>query len=154
VLLPDGTVPLPDGSADVVLSTQVLEHVVDPHAYLVECARLLRPGGSLVLTTHGIMYHHPDPEDYWRWTADGLTRIVTGAGLDVVEFHGALGLVAAALQLIQDGTRGHLPSFLQKPYVLVCQALIALADRADSEDNKRRNALVYGVRAVRPANPA
>jgi SAM-dependent methyltransferase len=104
-----GRVPLPDGSAAVVLSTQVLEHVADPAAYLAECHRLLAPGGSLVLTTHGLMYLHRDPDDYWRWTCDGLARQVGAAGFDVVEVRGVLGLAPAALQLLQDAVAPFLP---------------------------------------------
>jgi 2-polyprenyl-6-hydroxyphenyl methylase / 3-demethylubiquinone-9 3-methyltransferase len=42
-------VPLADGCADVVVAGEVLEHVEDDVAVLTECARLLRPGGTLVL---------------------------------------------------------------------------------------------------------
>jgi 2-polyprenyl-6-hydroxyphenyl methylase / 3-demethylubiquinone-9 3-methyltransferase len=42
-------VPLADGCADVVVAGEVLEHVADDVAVLAECARLLRPGGTLVL---------------------------------------------------------------------------------------------------------
>jgi 2-polyprenyl-6-hydroxyphenyl methylase/3-demethylubiquinone-9 3-methyltransferase len=42
-------VPLADACADVVVAGEVLEHVVDDVAVLAECARLLRPGGTLVL---------------------------------------------------------------------------------------------------------
>jgi 2-polyprenyl-6-hydroxyphenyl methylase/3-demethylubiquinone-9 3-methyltransferase len=42
-------VPLADGCADVVLAGEILEHVEDDVAVLTECARLLRPGGTLVL---------------------------------------------------------------------------------------------------------
>jgi 2-polyprenyl-6-hydroxyphenyl methylase/3-demethylubiquinone-9 3-methyltransferase len=44
-------VPLGDGCADVVLACEVLEHVEDDVAVLAEAARLLRPGGTLVLDT-------------------------------------------------------------------------------------------------------
>ena len=100
------------------------------------------------------MFRHPDPEDYWRWTGDGLARIVTQAGLQVVESRGVVGLVAAALQLVQAGTSAYLPALLYKPYVLVFQALIAVADRLSSEESRRHEALVIGVRAVRPVTPA
>jgi 2-polyprenyl-6-hydroxyphenyl methylase / 3-demethylubiquinone-9 3-methyltransferase len=42
-------VPLADGCADVVLAGEILEHVEDDIGVLAECARLLRPGGTLVL---------------------------------------------------------------------------------------------------------
>jgi len=42
-------VPLADGCADVVVAGEILEHVHDDVAVLAECARLLRPGGTLVI---------------------------------------------------------------------------------------------------------
>lgn len=42
-------VPLADGCADVVVAGEVLEHVADDVGVLAECARLLRPGGTLVI---------------------------------------------------------------------------------------------------------
>jgi 2-polyprenyl-6-hydroxyphenyl methylase/3-demethylubiquinone-9 3-methyltransferase len=42
-------VPLADGCADVVLAGEVLEHVEDDGQVITECARLLRPGGTLVI---------------------------------------------------------------------------------------------------------
>lgn len=43
--------PFPDGEFDLVLSTQVIEHVLDPPLAAVELARVLRPGGVLVIST-------------------------------------------------------------------------------------------------------
>jgi 2-polyprenyl-6-hydroxyphenyl methylase/3-demethylubiquinone-9 3-methyltransferase len=42
-------VPLADGCADVVLAGEILEHVADDERVIAECARLLRPGGTLVI---------------------------------------------------------------------------------------------------------
>jgi 2-polyprenyl-6-hydroxyphenyl methylase / 3-demethylubiquinone-9 3-methyltransferase len=44
-------VPLADGCADVVLAGEILEHVADHAQLLRECARLLKPGGTLVVDT-------------------------------------------------------------------------------------------------------
>jgi len=68
---------------DCVLSTQVLEHVLSPTAYLSEAYRVLKPGGHLLLSTHGLFEDHFLPFDYWRWTAHGLRRLVEETGFNV-----------------------------------------------------------------------
>ncbi len=80
----DGRVPVPDGVFDLILSTQVLEHVPDPATYLAEAHRLLKPGGRLILTTHGTFDEHGCPDDFHRWTLMGLERLVTAAGFQLV----------------------------------------------------------------------
>ncbi|MEY2452109.1 MAG: hypothetical protein QOD92_1683 [Acidimicrobiaceae bacterium] len=149
VIGPDGVVPLPDASFDLMLSNQVLEHVVDPGRALDECHRLLRPGGSLVLSTHGIMYYHPDPEDYWRWTTVGLEKTVTERGFRVVERIGVLGLASAAIQLFQDGTVWRLPRFLQRPYVVAMQVAMRLMDRRYTAEVRCNDCLTIALRAIR-----
>jgi 2-polyprenyl-3-methyl-5-hydroxy-6-metoxy-1,4-benzoquinol methylase len=43
--------PFPDGTFDVVAASDVVEHVEDAQRFVAECARVLRPGGSLFLAT-------------------------------------------------------------------------------------------------------
>jgi 2-polyprenyl-3-methyl-5-hydroxy-6-metoxy-1,4-benzoquinol methylase len=43
--------PFRDGAFDVLLSTEVIEHTPDPRAALTELARVVKPGGRLVVTT-------------------------------------------------------------------------------------------------------
>jgi SAM-dependent methyltransferase len=150
VLNDDGRVPLPDAQFDLVLSTQVLEHVADPELYVSECHRLLRPGGTLVITTHGIMFYHPDPVDYWRWTSAGLRRILEAAGLAPVEIRGIMGLAPAALQLFQHATTLKVPERLRRPYIAMTQTLVELLDRSYSEESRLANSLVLAARAQRP----
>lgn len=150
----DGSVPEPDCTFDLVLSTQVLEHVADPERYLLECFRVLRPGGSLVLSTHGLMYWHPDPHDYWRWTNDGLRKQVADAGFAVSEIRGVLGLASASLQLFQDATASHLPAGLRQVYVALMQQLVGFADRRYSPQTRARDALVLAVSAKKPGEKA
>lgn len=43
--------PLPDSSVDVVVNFQVIEHLWDQTQFVVECARVLRPSGLLMMST-------------------------------------------------------------------------------------------------------
>jgi 2-polyprenyl-3-methyl-5-hydroxy-6-metoxy-1,4-benzoquinol methylase len=48
--LPDDLSSLPDGSLDVIVSFETLEHVEDPRALLASFERLLTPGGRVVIS--------------------------------------------------------------------------------------------------------
>ena len=69
------SIPVADDTFDVVLCLQVLEHVPDPAAAVRELRRVVRPGGRVLASTHGVYPFHPNPEDYWRWTHTGLERL-------------------------------------------------------------------------------
>lgn len=149
-IAPDGTVPVPDGSYDAVLSTQVIEHVADPAIYLSECCRVLRPGGRMLLSTHGMMVYHPDPVDFWRWTGAGLRRQIEDAGLRVMHAEGIMGLTAVGIQFVQDGIYWRMPQRVRPLVALVFQSLVALADRLDSAQDRASNAMVFAVIAETP----
>jgi SAM-dependent methyltransferase len=68
-------IPLEDGSFDVVLCNQVLEHCDDPLQAVRELRRVTAAGGRVLASTHGVMPYHPSPTDYWRWTHAGLAKL-------------------------------------------------------------------------------
>lgn len=67
--------PIEDGAFDLVLCIQVLEHVDDPAQAIRELHRVTKPGGRVLLSTHGTQVYHPTPADHWRWTHTGLARL-------------------------------------------------------------------------------
>jgi len=72
---PIEALPVDDGSFDIVLCTQVLEHVDEPALAVRELHRVTKPGGRVLASTHGVQVFHPNPNDYWRWTQTGLGRL-------------------------------------------------------------------------------
>jgi SAM-dependent methyltransferase len=78
-----GRVNAPTGEFDLVISTQVLEHCLNPELYLTECHRVLRKSGRLLLSTHGLFEEHGSPFDFHRWTEDGLRSELVKNGFRV-----------------------------------------------------------------------
>jgi len=146
----DSKTTLPDNHADIILSNQVLEHVDSPSGYLQEALRILKPGGTIILTTHGYWFYHPTPNDYWRWTSAGLRKTVEAEGFTITSFHGIMGLAASGLQLLQDAICNKLPKFLKPPVAFVMQLLILIFDHWNSQPQRDRDASLYVVLAQKP----
>jgi SAM-dependent methyltransferase len=101
VIRADSTIDTAGGQFDLILSTQVLEHVANPADYLRECHRLLAPGGRLYLSTHGFYEEHGCPYDFHRWTADGLRLAVEQAGFKTQQVRKLTTSGRALLQLVE-----------------------------------------------------
>lgn len=87
VIAPLWRVPLADASFDVILATEVLEHVADTEGAFAEMARLLRSGGRIVITTPFAYPLHELPHDYVRLTTAAIARLAERNGLTVAESH-------------------------------------------------------------------
>jgi SAM-dependent methyltransferase len=68
--------PIDDGSYDLVLCTQVLEHCNSPERIVNECHRVLTEGGTLIVTVPSIYPVHGHPADNWRFMPDGLRYLL------------------------------------------------------------------------------
>ena len=88
-----------DASFEVVLCTEVLEHLPEPQRAIDEIFRVLVPGGQLLLTTRFLFPIHDAPHDYFRFTKYGLRHLLRR--FDIVELQeetDAVGTLAVLLQ--------------------------------------------------------
>lgn len=73
------------GAWDVVVSTEMLEHVRDWRACMLQLMYVTRLGGLLLLTTRSPGFpYHPYPEDHWRYTQAQMGAILDGLQLETL----------------------------------------------------------------------
>lgn len=76
---------VPAGSADFVISGQMLEHVECPWLTFIEINRVLKPGGMccIIAPSSGVMHNYP--LDCYRYYPDGMAALASYASLEVIE---------------------------------------------------------------------
>ncbi|MDP3735398.1 MAG: class I SAM-dependent methyltransferase [bacterium] len=95
-------IPLSSEIADIVVLSNVLEHVPDPKAVLAHCYRILKPGGKIVILVPFFISIHQEPHDYLRYTHYMLRYLLSHAGfVDVVVEPS--GNVIDVMQKVQTG---------------------------------------------------
>tara|TARA_R110001599_G_scaffold145321_1_gene327606 strand:- start:57609 stop:58388 length:780 start_codon:yes stop_codon:yes gene_type:complete len=87
-------IPLPDNAGDLVICTEVLEHVPDPEVFLRELVRVTRPGGQLLITVPDSRseqfiaatappQYFMEPNHIRIFTAQQFRDLVQSAGLEI-----------------------------------------------------------------------
>jgi len=95
--------PFKDGQFDVVVSTQVLEHVGKPWIMAKEIGRVLKKGGICIITAPFMTPYHPDPSDYFRYSKEGLEFLFKNEGFEIIEY-GCYGKIFTVLsEMIRFG---------------------------------------------------
>lgn len=156
-IAPDGRLPMPDGSVDAVVSIQVLEHVRDLDLYLGEARRVLKPEGTLLLSTHGTWLYHPHPEDHRRWTRPGLVHDVEARGFAVQEVEAVAGPLATTTLIRLAGYAWALRRLPAVGAAFAGALAVAMNARAWLEDRltpgpvRRDNGCIYVVRCTKAA---
>lgn len=72
--------PMPDGTYDLVLCNQVLEHIPDPVVVLKEIRRVLKPSGQAWVSAPLFYAEHEVPYDFYRYTQYAWMRMAAEAG--------------------------------------------------------------------------
>lgn len=134
--------PFENATFDSILCNEVLEHVFNPDEFIKEIVRVLRPGGTLLLTVPFVWDEHEQPYDYARYSSFGLRALLEKQGLKVTQ-HKKLGADASILfQLANAYLFKVTERFSRLTRVLLIGSVMALI-----------NILGLIARRVLPANP-
>lgn len=90
-------IPVEDNRYDMVLFTQVMEHLPDPLLVLKELHRVLKPSGKLWLSAPFNYEEHEQPYDFYRYTQFGFNHLLKEGGFKIEELdwlEGYYGTVA------------------------------------------------------------
>ncbi len=146
-------IPFADAAFDTVILSDVLEHLPAPERLWHEMARILAPGGHVLLNVPFLYGIHEAPHDYGRYTGFALQRFAALVGLDVV----LLATVGGILHVLADllaKPLAYVP-LLGTPLAVGVQGAVSLLDRTAwgrrvAEETGRRFPLGYFMIVRRP----
>lgn len=119
---------LPQYLASIIYCNNVLEHLLRPHDAMVSMARLLKPGGMLLLKTQWLWRYHATNSygDYFRYSPRALEYLCNQAGLNPV-WSGYQQMKSGSKKLEFGGAPGKndvppvpLPLNTQYPTFVIC----------------------------------
>jgi len=157
--------PIDETTADVVLCTEILEHVPDPSVFLSEAFRCLKPGGKIILTVPFAARWHFIFHDYWRFTPSSLELLLGAAGFTEIAVYVRGNALTVAcykvmalflpLLLPQQGSLWkrftiRCVGLLALPFVIMLAAIANLSLRSKGGDD----CLGYTAVSVRPVDLA
>jgi SAM-dependent methyltransferase len=95
------TLPFAVDTIDSILLCNVLEHIYNHTFLLSECHRILKRSGHMVGFVPFMVGFHPDPADYFRYTAPALVRLLETAGFtEIMVSPVGGGPIIASLNLV------------------------------------------------------
>ena len=140
---------VPSDRFDAAVCHQVLEHVPRPAAAAAELLRTLKPGGTLVISVPHLSRQHELPHDYFRFTPQGLRRLLEDAGFEVESVEPFGGLFCFVHHQFATALLGIAAAF--RPLHALCAVLNAPLSIASAKLDRlidRSSLLANGVIAV------
>jgi SAM-dependent methyltransferase len=97
----DGTIfPFENEVYDSLICNEVLEHVFNPDQFISEINRVLKLGGTLLITVPFVWDEHDQPYDYARYSSFGLKHILEKHGFEIMMHKKSMNDIRVIFQLI------------------------------------------------------
>lgn len=125
-------IPVEDGSYDTVILCEVLEHLENPEQVLKEIFRILKNGGTLIMSTPFLFPVHADPYDFQRWTDTKIRLILESIGFSEIKIMPMGGLGSVVHDLIFVASSKIKLRYLKTVYLLclkIFNPIFVLTDR-------------------------
>jgi SAM-dependent methyltransferase len=84
------SLPFKDETFDLVIANSVLEHFHEPWNAISEIHRILKKGGVIILSTPFFHRYHSAPNDYYRFTKDGLRYLLSEFEIQTLVANGGI----------------------------------------------------------------
>ena len=132
-------IPVDNETFDSAICTAVLEHLEEPEQALLECHRVLKPGGVAIYSVPFIWHLHEEPRDFYRYTKYGLKYLFEKAGFEVLKLTPLSGFWVTFGQLfVYNIYRFHRGPLRYIPLIpllgLVIQGASYILDRIDKSE--------------------
>ena len=94
------SLPFENGHFDSILCSEVFEHIFNLEEILPELNRVLKTGGTMLITCPFVWNEHEIPHDYARYTRFALDHQLKKAGFETIEYSKAGNFVTTISQMI------------------------------------------------------
>jgi SAM-dependent methyltransferase len=106
VLMDAHMLPFGEKTYDIVIMTELIEHMKHPSAALSEVSRVIRAGGYLFLSWPFCYSIHDLPNDFTRFTEFGMAELLRESGFEMVEINRRGDLICVLAAIVGHGTLG------------------------------------------------
>ncbi len=136
------SLPFAAGSFDACINIVTLEHVREPALVIAELARVLGPGGRILLVVPHEWEVHQSPHDYFRYTRHGVAYLLEKAGFGIEELRPIGGFFRLLSRRLLNGLQ-FFPGILFLPAALILVPPALVLPWFDSLDKERNFTLGY-----------
>ena len=94
--------PFDDNSLTLAVSQEVIEHLPNPALTISEVMRVLKPGGKFYCQAPFTLGFHPGPNDYWRFTKQGMAELFADPRWQIIEIDTSVGHGTGAYRILVE----------------------------------------------------